>query len=238
MQDVTKFSRDSLANLQDSITLANDSYSELNHRYTESFRTHEEMIAELAQKTDDHMEQMNDAAAFFWADCEKRRSELETLYSEKLKLSEPAEYWQKMEEEYRGKAAFWVVMSLLVTVATITGLVFLWWTKPDLFSNDSHWMDVFRNTAIITTMVSFAVYILRLFVKLAISSFHLSRDAKERNKLSYFYLALTAQGVVDEKERSIVLSALFSRADTGLLKGDSTPTMPTSVTEIVSKMNS
>lgn len=104
---------------------------------------------------------------------------------------------------------------------------------PNLFSKDSHWIEVFKNSAIITVMTSIAVYLLRLFVKMAVSSFHLSRDAKERNKLTYFYLALIEKKAVTEKERAIILNSLFSRADTGLLKGDSSPTMSGNVAELV-----
>ena len=38
--------------------------------------------------------------------------------------------------------------------------------------------------------------------------------------------ALLKDGAVSDKERELVLSALFSRSDTGLLKGDSSPEMP------------
>jgi hypothetical protein len=36
---------------------------------------------------------------------------------------------------------------------------------------------------------------------------------------------------VTDNDRSIILQSLFSRADTGLLKEDSSPTMPTSIFE-------
>jgi hypothetical protein len=40
------------------------------------------------------------------------------------------------------------------------------------------------------------------------------------------YLALIKEGAIEPKDREIILSALFSRSDTGLLKGDSAPTLP------------
>ncbi len=80
--------------------------------------------------------------------------------------------------------------------------------------------------------------LLRLFVKLAISAFHLSRDANERLQLTHQYLALLKANVLDEKHRVIILQSLFSRADTGLLKGDSSPTFPPSlITEIIRAIN-
>jgi len=68
---------------------------------------------------------------------------------------------------------------------------------------------------------------------MALSSFHLARDASEREQLTYVYLALIEGKAITDKERAIILNALFSRADTGLLKGDSAPTMSTNVTGLV-----
>jgi hypothetical protein len=56
--------------------------------------------------------------------------------------------------------------------------------------------------------------------------FHLSRDAEEREQLSYFYLALIKEGAVEKEDRHLIMQSLFSRADSGLLKEDSSPTMP------------
>lgn len=235
--DIYKFNEQDVLALEKSVFDANASYAELNSRYTNSFLEHETMIEALKNQTEEHITKMNNDSTSFFEECTKRRTELEVLYNEKLKLEEPAKYWQEMENDYKRKARFWVIMSVIVALVTMLGLVVVLALLPNLFSKDSHWIDVFKNSAIITIFLSVAVYILRLFVKLATSSFHLARDAKERNKLAYFYLALIVKGAVNEKERSIILNALFSRADTGLLKGDSAPTMPTGVTEIIGKLN-
>jgi hypothetical protein len=50
--------------------------------------------------------------------------------------------------------------------------------------------------------------------------------AEEREQLTLVYLALSKEGKIDEKERDIILEALFSRVETGLLSGDSSPAMP------------
>ena len=73
---------------------------------------------------------------------------------------------------------------------------------------------------------------------MATSSYHLSRDAKERKNLSYFYLALIEKGAVSDKERALILNSLFSRSDTGLLKGEAAPSMPTNVSDIVEFLKS
>lgn len=48
----------------------------------------------------------------------------------------------------------------------------------------------------------------------------------KREQLTYLYLSLTNESVIDEKSREIVLQALFSRTETGLLNNEHGPTMP------------
>jgi len=61
------------------------------------------------------------------------------------------------------------------------------------------------------------------------SSFHLARDCEERHTLTYFYLSLLKDSKVENSDRPLIMQSLFSRADTGLLKEDSAPTMPNDV---------
>jgi len=86
-----------------------------------------------------------------------------------------------------------------------------------------------KATIVFALIASILVYFIRLFVKLATSAYHLSRDAYERYQLTYVYLSLLNEKAVKEEERNIVLQSIFSRADTGLLKGDSTPAFPEGV---------
>lgn len=58
------------------------------------------------------------------------------------------------------------------------------------------------------------------------------RDAEEREQLTYLYLSLISDQEIDENSRDIVLQALFSRSETGLLTTETGPTMP-SVGEIL-----
>jgi hypothetical protein len=62
--------------------------------------------------------------------------------------------------------------------------------------------------------------------KLTFSSFHLMRDSEEREQLTYLYLSLNNEGQIDGTSRELVLQALFSHSETGLLNGESGPTMP------------
>lgn len=57
---------------------------------------------------------------------------------------------------------------------------------------------------------------------MAFSSFHLGRDAKEREQLTLVYLALSKGGDVTKHERELVINSIFSRSDTGLIKSEKT----------------
>ena len=156
------------------------------------------------------------------------------MYGEKLKLSEPAKYWEKIEKIYAKKGTKWFCIGGGLAVAIVIGLVLLLNFMSSFFSEDQHWFDSLKTSAIITVITGVAIYMLRLTVKMATSSYHLSRDAKERNNLSYFYLALIEKSAVSDKERALILNSLFSRSDTGLLKGEAQLTMPTNLSDIAS----
>ena len=73
---------------------------------------------------------------------------------------------------------------------------------------------------------------MKVLSKMTFSSFHLMRDAQEREQLTYLYLALTHESEIDKSSRDIVLQSLFSRSETGLLVKENGPTMPT-ISEIL-----
>lgn len=230
MPDLLKFS---VEELDKRISEANEHYGELNRLYVSSYHEQENRIVRMREQTNEHFQQIETQAKEYFVERDARCTELENLYGEKLKLQAPAEYWKKVEEDYSKKGTWWMVASVGISLATIGTLITLLANLPNLFSVNTHWLDVFKNSAILTIITSIAAYVLRLFVKMAMSSFHLARDAKERNNLTYFYLSLIEKKAVSDKERAIILNSLFSRSDTGLLKGDSSPTMSNNVMELV-----
>lgn len=157
--------------------------------------------------------------------------ELEKLYQEKLSLEAPVTYWDNraVEMNKRGNSALVGLIALIVLSVIVLASFFF--NAPidalqKLLAGEAYgikWML----TSI--TIISFLAYGMRSLNKLMFSSYHLARDAEERRKLTYVYLALKEQGAVDKDDRHIVLQSLFSRAETGLLKDESSPTMPTAL---------
>lgn len=226
-------SEEEIAKFYDRVNGANEQYSELNSRYTQSFHEHDNMITEFVEKTNAHFEELHTKTDAYFKERDNRCAELEQLYVEKLRLKAPAEYWKDLSNKYKVSGIHWMSASVFSAVAIVITLILTLINLPTLFSENSHWLVLFRNSAILTVITSVLVYLVRYFIKMAMSSFHLSRDARERENLSHFYLALIENGAVTEKERAIILNSLFSRSDSGLLKGDSSPTMLTNPSDLI-----
>lgn len=163
---------------------------------------------------------------------DERLKELEDTYKEKLKLEEPALYWSKRAEKLKKQG--WIALGVLVVLVLIVvfSLGKLLWTTPEqiyisFFDGDRS--SAIRWSIIYVTFISFMAFVIRAVTKVMFSSFHLSRDCEERHTLTYFYLSLLKDSKVEKEEKQLIMQALFSRAETGLLKDDSSPTMPNDI---------
>ena len=219
-------SEECITEFSNNIRLANENYAKLNQQYNDAFHKQDLRLKETQRLLDE-----------FFKEKELRATELEKLYGEKLRLSAPAQYWQETNASYSKKGKWWLGASIATAILTVATLLCVLIFLPDLFSAESHIFDIIKNSAIVTVIASVLIYVMRLFVKLAMSSFHLSRDANERDKLVNFYLSLINEKAVTEKERAIIINALFSRSDTGLLTGESAPVMSADVSSLIDKLS-
>tara|TARA_R110000868_G_scaffold113428_1_gene304446 strand:- start:359 stop:1633 length:1275 start_codon:yes stop_codon:yes gene_type:complete len=165
----------------------------------------------------------------------KSMSDNELLYKEKLKLEAPATYWRDRATKLRGEGKNWLIALIITSVISIFALGAVLFfisdgTLKDLFDKTG---SAVRWSIVFVTLVSFLAYGIRTFAKLTFSSYHLVRDAEEREQLTYVYLALKKEKNIDDTERHLIMQSIFSRADTGLLKEDSSPTMPSFMEKII-----
>lgn len=178
----------------------------------------------------EHLKAADDSAEEFKRKYQARIDVLEDTYHKKLQLEAPAEYWDKLAKSYLCRG--WVFMLM----AFLSGAVVFGWLMAllmdaeclPLFEHTKFDAATIRASLIFVALMSVAGYLIHLFTRIAISSFHLSRDYRERFQLTRVYLALIKDGDVanDGNTRQIVLQSIFSRSDTGLLKGDHALTMP------------
>lgn len=207
------------------------------NKYNELFALKEKEFKDMDARITDELNNQKESHEQFLKEKNQTMQDLEKLYAENLRLKKPAEYWQKMSEDYEKKAKTYMGWSIAIGIISVIMLSLLIIFVPET-TQTSHWFDLVKNTAILTIITTILVYVLRIFVKMAMSSYHLARDAKEREQLTYFYLSLINEKAVTDSERELVITSLFSRSDTGLLKGDSSPEMPTlNLGDIISKKN-
>lgn len=155
--------------------------------------------------------------------------EIEQTYKEKLKLEGPAKYWSDRAKKLKRQG--WIALIVLVFFVLIVcdSLNLLLWKTPEqIFSSyfKGDHSTAIRWSIIYITLISFLAFCIKAISKVMFSSFHLARDCEERHTLTYFYLALLKESEIDPEEKKLIMQSLFSRADTGLLKEDSSPTMP------------
>lgn len=185
---------------------------------------------ELTKEENEYTERLNKA--------DERIAALEEAYSKKLQLEGPAQYWDKLAKSYlkRGWLLLFITFLLGITMITILSNILLDIDAIPLFNQTELSLKTIRGSLILIVMTSIAGYLIHLFTKLSISSFHLSRDYRERFQLTNVFLALLRDGDVkcDDQVKQIVMQALFSRSDTGLLKGEHSFKMP-GVADLVGK---
>ncbi|MDR1760500.1 MAG: hypothetical protein LBR60_08255 [Fibrobacter sp.] len=159
-------------------------------------------------------------------------ADLEETYKEKLKLEEPAKYWDDRAKKLKkqGWCSLAILVALVVVICVL--LISILWNPPEIFKTSIFSDDksvAIKWILIYATLLSFLAYCIRALSKIMFSAFHLARDCEERHALTYFYLSLLKDSKVEDSDRQLIMQSLFSRADTGLLKEDSTPTMPNDV---------
>lgn len=195
---------------------------------TEDFGLRQNSIADEHQKAKAEQEAE-------MAEIRRNFENLQKSFSEQLSLKEPAKYWKDMKEGYERQ-------SILLGISAIIGVGGLTWfvsnliyVPPALLTDSTVQYGYIKGALLLGGALSAIIYILNLLVRISTSSLHLSRDARERYQLTRVYLALVAQGAMDEKDRGIILTSLFSRADTGLLK-DGAPTITTPLGSVIDKL--
>lgn len=217
-------------NRQDIINQFNEEYSLLINMYQDTKDKIKNETKEFKDEISEWTEVQKNSLEDFINKKKDEMEKLELLYREKLRLESPAEYWNKLSIEYKEKGDSWKNKTLILSVVYIVLLSGIMLMMPQkLFSNDIFDFNNLKITISFAFVTSIGIFLIRLFVKLTLSNYHLSTDSKERYQLTHVYLSLIKESAISENERALVIQSIFSRSETGLIKGDSTPAFPESV---------
>lgn len=165
----------------------------------------------------------------FSNEVDEERKNIEQTYKELLQLQAPAEHWKKTADKLLDEGHMFMRALFALLILGGIALYLLLWKTPEgmlssFFSDDK--ASAIRWSIVFVTFISFIFFGVQSLRKAMFSSFHLARDAQEREKLTMYYLSLIKEGAVGNEDKNLILQSLFSRADSGLLKEDSSPTMP------------
>jgi hypothetical protein len=148
----------------------------------------------------------------------------EAAFKKHAMLAGPAAYWKELFETYQMRGQLNGMVAIVVGLVGIIGAAFLIAGLHSFQAGNT--FETYRVSALLAFAATLLLLLLQLFIRLTLSSMHLSRDAMERYQLTHVFLALVKEGAIQREQGDLILAALFSRSDTGLLKNDGTPSMP------------
>jgi hypothetical protein len=192
----------------------------------------DELLETKKTEFDDWMNLSKTGFTEFDDDSKKKITDLEDTYRKKLQLEAPARYWRSKSIKYRKDAikARNILLGMVIFSAIFFSIILI--SSPDwIFKNvfKGNTTAIVRWSIVFIALISLLAFAIRAITKVMFSSFHLARDAEERHTLTFFYLALLKDTEINPEDRKLILQSLFSRAETGLLKDDSGPTMPNDI---------
>lgn len=215
----------------DAARKANDDFAQQSAAFLETAKT----------KFDELVSNFNTSANVSIRDSAEYLRALEKTYNDKLALLAPVAYWTK-----RRNGHTWGVglLGAVMVGAFVAGGNFLYRL---IQSRDVGWL-VFSSQApgatkdtvgesvtglyshhaldviLVAGAAALVVWVLRILVRLFLSQVHLRSAAAERVVMANTYLALLKESAgIQEKDRELILAALFARTPSGLIKDDGIP---------------
>lgn len=216
--------------INDNQNILSDYTNNIEANYSEHLKELDKLQEDKNQKFEEWFENtQNEEWKKWYEEKIETISRLEKTYETNLKLEKPARYWQIKSNKYYAQGNTAKVILIWVVIVASIFLSIVLFTAPDwifqkVFKGNE--VSIVRWSIVFITLISLLVYAIRALTKYMFSSYHLARDAEERHTLTFFYLALLKDTEINQEDRKMILQSLFSRTDTGLLKEDSSPTLP------------
>jgi hypothetical protein len=160
----------------------------------------------------------------------RRSIALRELFEKQMGLQAPVQYWTDKAQNHRVAASRYKITLIIYSLITLplclaayagaflVAMGLLGTVEVSVAAS----LLAFGALALLTTAV---VWGARIISRLYLSQQHLSIDADERATMVTTYLALANERAADEKDRAIVLAALFRPTADGVVKDDGLPMM-------------
>ena len=146
---------------------------------------------------------------------------LEDTYEKKLQLEAPERLWKERSKKYKVKTRWWMGGLAAFIVVLIYSAGSLLVSIHDYLKGTEKDIPFISQSFIYVALISFLIYLIRIIIKIIISSQHMAMEYEQKEALTRFYQALVYNGKdVDKEERLIIFHALFSKTETGLVKTD------------------
>ena len=193
---------------------------------------YEESANQFSQLYNDSQKEYTD----FLTDSQASIEQIKKTYADELKVAKPAEFMENKANAYKRSSIYWGIATIILSILLLLLMYLI--LDPNIEMNEkiitiklfSNQMPIY-SSIIIFSMIALVIYVIKLFIKLTLSSKHLSEEYHQKYILTYFYLSLLCDGKIEQKQADVILATLFSKADTGLIKNDTG-----SETELITKM--
>ena len=184
-------------------------------------------------------------------DIEKIKSNIEELYNKaitaeiefknaeeaiksKIETNASKTFWENQVDFFnkRYKLYLWttIISTTLLVILIVLYKYAIFESLLNTKSSDLGIKDIITYGFIIL-IISLAIWIIRIFMKIALSSYHLSIDAKERVTMINTYIALMQEGnTIKDDDKHIMIESIFRQTNHGIIKDETSVT----VTDVIS----
>ena len=198
--------------------------SQIDEKLKETTNLIEEKDEKIINLFDEHKNEIDEFKTKIneWRDDKEKQIEtLEETYKSKLQLEAPETLWESRAAKYRIKSRWWMGGLLIFIIGLLVSSGYFVISIHDYLQGTVKEIPFISKSFIYVALISFLIYIIRIIIKIIVSSQHMSMEYEQKAALTRFYQALIQDGKeVDKEEKLIIFNALFRKTDTGLIKSD------------------
>jgi Family of unknown function (DUF6161) len=160
---------------------------------------------------------------------EKLKMDIEGVtaaYEHQMQLQGPVRYWKLRAKQHQTSASRALMILIPYCLIAIVCLYFLYdsaATHLPTIAEAVPLAALFKASAFAILMTTIVFWIGRVLLRIFLSERHLYTDAQERTTMIMTFLSLVRKQAVEDKDRELILGALFRAGSDGIVKEDASP---------------